>query len=247
MTKRTGGRRRRGARKSSPTGERGETISGQQLFINTTGGSAVPVPVAPSSFTRALAIADNYQYYRFTRLKIEILPSLEDQASGAQVYASMAAGYNPGSAPDTPPATEAAVLALPYAVFLSQGSTVPRRVTIPRRELVGNGPLKWYKTIASTQDAAFEIQGIVYTFASASGTISNGVNFMIHYTVEFQAWALAGNTPLFVPKDISKLEDHTRMLRAKHEAKVKASSALTSASPCEFLDIAGIRYLRIDN
>jgi len=192
-----------------------------------------------------LAIADNYQFYRFTRIKIELLPSTEDQATGTQTSASLAAGYLPGPAPDSPPASEASILALPHANFLSQGSTVPRRITLPRRELVGDGIVMWYKTIAGTPDAQFETQGIIYTFASAAGTITNGVNFFVHYTVEFQGWSIATNTPLAVPKDVSKLDEHHKLLKARCLALQKKNPSSSTATN-DIIDIAGIRYLRID-
>ncbi len=246
MTKRTGGRRRRGRRNGSAAGQKWETISGQQLFISTSNGVLTQVPVAPSSFTRVLAIADSFSYYRFTKIKIEMLPSLEDAGSGTQVYVSLALGYLPGVAPDTPPANEASVLALPYANFLSQGSAVPRRITIPRRELVGDGQLKWYKTIAGAADSQFETQGIIYGWAAGS-TITNGVNWMVHYTCELQGWILAGNTPLSVPKDVSKMEDHLKLLIARQKAKTKDQDPGKGSSANDIIDIAGVRYLRIDN
>ncbi len=247
MTKRTGGRRRRSRRNAGASGQKWETISGQQLFISTTNNALTQVPVAPSSFTRVLAIADSFSFYRFTKIKIEMLPSLEDAASGTQQYASLALGYLPGVAPDTPPANEASVLALPYANFLSQGSTVPRRITIPKRELVGDGQLKWYKTIAGAADSQFETQGIIYGWASSNaGSITSGVNWMVHYTCQLQGWILAGNTPMIVPKDCSKVIDHSNLLVSKHKAKARELDN-SKIAPNDIIDIAGVRYLRIDS
>ncbi len=246
MTKRTGGRRRRARRNGNAAGQKWETISGQQLFISTTNGALTQVPVAPSSFTRVLAIADSFSYYRFTKIKIEMLPSYEDAATGTQTFASLALGYLPGVAPDTPPANEASVLALPYANFLSQGSTVPRRITIPKRELVGDGQLKWYKTIAGAADSQFETQGIIYGWAAAAGSLTTGLNWMVHYTCQLQGWILAANTPFVVPKDVSKIDDHTKMLIARQKARASSTDPGKSPPSNEILDIAGVRYLRID-
>lgn len=236
MTKRTGGRRRRNRNSSRVPGDRIEVIEGQQLFVNTTNVTVVQVPIQPSSFTRVLSISDNFQYYRCTRLQVIVMPSIEDTAAGATNYGSMAAGYLPGSAPDTPPANEASVLALPFVTFLSNGQTVPSRLNVPRRELIGMSQLKWYKTIAGTPDAQFETQGILYTFGSWQTAPTIGVNFLIKYRFELQGWSLTGNTPLtHVPKDMSKLSS---FVSTRKEAR-------RTDNTDDVLVIAGVKYLRL--
>ncbi len=243
MTKRgSSGRRRRNKnrRRTSP-GERLEVIEGQQLFISTTNGSVNTIPVAPSSFTRVAAIADNFQFYRCTKLRVKVFPAIEDLASGASNYGSLALGYLPGVAPDTPPANEASVLALPYVTFQSNGQTVPVWLSVPRRELVSNGVLKWYKTIAGTPDVQFETQGNLYSFGFWLTAPTIGINFMIYYRFELQGWSLAGNTPLtYVPKDVSKLADFV----AEKRSLKKASQALTTG---KIIELEGIKYLRLSD
>ncbi len=241
MTKRgnSGRRRRKNRRRSSSPGERIEIVEGQQLFISTTNGSVNTIPVAPSSFTRVASIADNFQFYRCTKLRVKVFPSFENAVSGGENNGSLAIGYLPGSAPDTPPANEASVLALPYVSFLSNGQTVPSWLSVPRRELVANGILKWYKTIAGTPADQFETQGNVYSFGSWASTPTIGINFMIYYRFELQAWSLAGNTPLsYVPKDVSKLRDYV----LEKEALKQASKAVVSG---KVVEIEGIKFLRL--
>lgn len=235
-------KRRRGGRgrqnSAGPPGERLEVVSGHQLFINTTNGSVVTIPLVPTAFTRAAAIADNFQYYRFTKVKIVVLPSIEPVSSGVQGTNSMAVGYLPGRDPDNALTTEAAVLALPFTTYYSNGSTVPTSLTIPKKELVQNTPLKWWKTIVGNPDAEFEQQGNIYTFYALNGapSVAVGVNFYIHYTMELQGWVLASNTPLPVPRDIGRLAEHLVKVRQRHTGKYDDK---------DILEVAGIKYLRI--
>ncbi len=241
MTKRgnSGRRRSKNRRVRTSPGERIEIVEGQQLFISTTNGSVNTVPIAPSSFTRVAAIADNFQFYRATKIRVKVFPTLENSSSGTENNGSLAVGYLPGTAPDTPPANEPSVLSLPYVTFMSNGQTVPSWLSIPRRELVANGILKWYKTIAGTPADQFETQGNLYSFGSWPNTPTVGINFMIYYRFELQAWALAGNTPLvYVPKDVSKLRDHV----LEKEALKQASKAVTSG---KVVEIEGIKFLRL--
>ncbi len=241
MTKRgsSGRRRRKNRRRTSSPGERIEVVEGQQLFISTTNGTVNTIPVAPSSFTRVAAIADNFQFYRCTKLRVKVFPTIENSASGSSNNGSLAVGYLPGAAPDTPPANEPSVLALPFTTFMSNGQTVPSWMSVPRRELVANGVLKWYKTIAGTPAEQFETQGNIYSFGVWSTTPTIGINFMIYFRFELQAWALAGNTPLsIVPKDVSKLREYV----AEKEAIKQASKTLTNG---KIVEIEGIKFLRL--
>lgn len=241
------GRRRRSRRRKNQKvtpGDKVEVIAGQQLFVAATNAALVTVPVRPSSFTRVLAIADSFSLYRCTKLEIEVLPSVENESAGAQSFGSLAFGYSPGPAPNSPPSTEAGVMALPYANFYSNGSTVPRKLMIPRRELVSNGIIKWYKTIVGTEDDGFETQGNIFLWATINTSFTIGINFLVRYTFELQGWILASNTPLYVvPKDVSLLAEHTKMLVAEAARRKAVASASINAD--DLVELAGVKYLRI--
>lgn len=242
------GRRRRGRGKSQKVavaGQKAEVIQGQQLFTATANASLVTIPIRPSSFTRVLAIADSFSFYRFTSLHIEVLPTWENESAGTQDYGSLAYGYGPGALPDTAISTEAGVLALPFADFMSNGSTVPRKLRIPRKELLKNSQILWFKTILGTPDEQFETQGYIYLWATINGSFSNGINLMIKFTCELQGWILAANTPwLVVPRLLSQMAEHEEALRRERQRrKLLASGSLSDAS--DVVELAGIKYLRI--
>ncbi len=176
--------------RSSAPGSRVEKICGRQLYTNTISTTTTTVNIAPVNFVRALAIADVFQFYRFTKLHLRITPYLNGAGT---VNNGLAAGYAPGAVFDTPPASVGDVVQLPIATYHGSAKTIDTLLNIPKKELLGDAQLPWFKTIAGTPDAQFEIQGNVYLVANAS-TIA--VQIVIDYEVEFQSWNVAGNSPL---------------------------------------------------
>jgi len=174
--------RKMNGRGKGPLGSKPESVSGRQLYswpLSTVGS----VAVQPSSFTRALAIADVYQFYRFTKLKIRILP--EEVNAGVS--------YAPGALFDTPPTTSAAVVELPLHASHGAFKTTDTILEVGRKELLGDNQIKWYKTIVGTPSAQFETQGNIYYY---TGPGAGTVLVIIDYTVEFQSWNLAAQSPL---------------------------------------------------
>ncbi len=174
-------RSKRSKARGNSAGERVEVISGRST-INYASSSSNTLNIAPASFSRAAAVADVFQFYRFTKLKVILPPN-----GGTTTF-----GYAPGAVLDTAPTTNAAIMELPYASFHSQVKTMDTVLNVPRKELLKNAQLPWFKTIAGTPDAQFEIQGNLYSAFSATA----GGTFVIEYTCEFQSWNLAGNSPL---------------------------------------------------
>lgn len=156
---------------------RAEVICGRSL-LNLGAGSA-SIAISPAVFARVAAIADVFQYYRFTRLRVRAVPTASFNA---------VVGYAPGTI-DNPPNTTSAIIELPYAMFHGSAKTTDTILDIPRSELLNDSLIKWYKTIVGTPAAEFEIQGNLYY------TITGGGTLVFDYTVEFQSWNLAGNTP----------------------------------------------------
>ena len=158
-------------RESSP-GARVEKICGRQYFSASSAAGQI-IAVSPAAFNRAAAIADVFQFYRFTKLNIEVKPS----------SATLSIGYANGAAFDTPPSSSGEVLQLPFAKLMVPTQSVPERISVPRSELVKDSQLTWYKTIAGTPDAQFEVQGNIYLGASGS----TSTILVIEYEVEFQS------------------------------------------------------------
>lgn len=175
--------------------DRVETVMGRQLFVYTS-TSQVTVALQPATFTRALAIADNFQFYRFRKVRCIIAPAFTGSASS-----TFALGYAPGAGFDTPPAANTDIMQLPRAVFAGAGKTSDTILDLGSSDLVGDSPLRWYKTVIGTPDTQFEVQGNLY------GIAPNGTNAPVYvtveYTLELQSWNLATNSP-FAPLPSSK-------------------------------------------
>ena len=176
------GRNSRAMKSQEPPGARIEKISGRSLFATSATPGSIFSVLNNIVFPRAAAVADVFQYYRFTKLDIELKP----------IGTTYALGYANGAAFDTPPTTASEVVALPFAKYMTQTQTTPEKLSIPRSELLKDSQLKWYKTVGGTPDAGFETQGNVYV--GAGGPVA--VHLVIDYEVEFQSWNLAGNSPL---------------------------------------------------
>ncbi len=182
--------------------DRVEVVMGRQLFVYT-GNTLVTIAIQPASFTRALAIADNFQFFRFRRLRCTIAPT----TGGSSFATTFALGYAPGSGFDTPPSSNTDVMQLPKAVFAGAGKSVDTILDIGPSELVSDNPLRWFKTIVGTPDTHFEVQGILYGIASNGTTFP--VNVIIEYELELQSWNLASNSPFAVPVPLKSSEQHT--------------------------------------
>lgn len=166
-----------------------EVFSGRQLF-NTSGtiNTVSTINISPASFTRALAVADIFQFYRFTRIKV-IQPPVA--FNNTNVTAAIVHAYAPGSGFDTAPTTYAQLVELPKMLYHGQSKTIETNMTLNRQDLLKHVQLPWFKTIAGSPDAQFEIQGNLYNIA-----IYTTQSFIVEYTVEFQSPNLAGQSPL---------------------------------------------------
>lgn len=167
-------------------GSRVEVVSGRTL-VPTILNSSAALPIAPvANFPRLAAIADLFQFYRFTHIRAYCMP--------AEVQMGLA--YAPGAAFDTPPTSLSGILELPIAVAHGAFKTTDTVLTVSRKELVGDSQLKWYKTVAGTPAAQFEIQGNLYWVSGAGGTAPN---FVVEWTCELQSWNLAAQSPMKLP------------------------------------------------
>ena len=173
----------------STAGSNPEVISGRSVIFFAASSSNI-VQISPNSvFPRAAAIADVFQFYRFTKLKVTVIPT------DTQVVI----GYAPGAAFDTAPTTGPAIIELPIAVWHGAAKFGETRMMVPRKELIPDAQIPWFKTVPGTPATQFEIQGNLY---NATGAGANGGTIVIDYTVEFQSWNLAAQSPFYrAPKE----------------------------------------------
>ncbi len=174
--------RKRNRNKTSPVGARVEVVSGRTNF-NYAATTSTSIAIQPSSFARCLAMADVFQFYRFTHIRVQVVPADN----------SVVVGFAPGALFDTPPTTAASIIELPLAIYHGSGKFTDTYLNVPRSELINDAQITWFKTIAGTPAAQFETQGNLYI---STGGGANGGILVIEWTCEFQSWNLAGQSPL---------------------------------------------------
>ncbi len=204
------------------SGSTPEVIYGRDLLTVGAGAPGLTqVILVPATFDRALAIADSFAFYRFKNVKIIVSPNVS--ASSVDYSASMAMGFLPGVAPDTPPASQDNVMNLSRAKFHGFGKTVDTILNLRPKDLIMDAQLPWFKTIAGTPDSQFEQQGIVYFywFNRGAGT-PPGFSVVVEYIIEFQGLVPTTSTPL---------------------RRILTQSAKTGG---EIIDVGGSRYLHLN-
>ncbi len=212
-------RSRRG-RRGMDKGEQIEIVSGTEQFTTSVTGLTQRVMV-PFSFTRALAIADSFAFYRFRRMHIEIHPGRTSNGLG------LGAAFLPGVAPDTPPASINAVMNLPYSKFHSETKSVETYIKLGPKELISDSPTRWYKTLAGTPDAQWEQQGVIY-FWSDDPTPEFDITF--RYELELQGWVTAANTPQPLLTPSGQLDNYS-LIRWRGASYVRVDDATQLSKP----------------
>jgi len=212
---------KRSKQSRKPKGARVETVSGRTLFT-VAGGAATTISISPASFSRCLAMADVFQFYRFVDIKLVINPN----------DATVTAGYAPGALFDTPPTTSGTILELPLAVNHAFIKSVDTILHVPRSELLPDSQIMWFKTIPGTPASQFEIQGNIYIAApGAAGSIH-----YIEWTCEFQSWNLAAQSPLCkVPQSITSNSE-------RRECDEKSFKIANTISCSEEISVNGVTY-----
>ncbi len=175
------GRKRGNKNSKGSPGSRVEVVSGRSNF-NYGASTSNVLAITPATFSRAAAIADVFQFYRFTKLRVITIPSDN----------SVVSGYAPGAAFDTPPTTFASVIELPVAKYHGAAKFYETIMDVSRAELLRDAQLPWFKTIAGTPAVQFETQGNLYIITGAGAT---GGIIVVEWTCEFQSWNLAGQSP----------------------------------------------------
>lgn len=203
--------RNRNRNQAKMSGAQPEMIAGRQVFAQTA-STTVTIPVYPASFSRAAAIADVFQFYRCIKLRVIAIPQ----------DTNIIFGYAPGAAFDTPPSTGAEIIQLPYAKYHGSGKFTDTKLDIPRKELVSDAQLSWFKTIVGTPATQFEIQGNLYVSTGATSSV-----VVIEYAFEFQSWNLAGNSPLSLvvkntPKQKAVQEEPSETVMINGQTYVKS-------------------------
>ncbi len=217
MTRRNNGRRRRNNRGRSlnrntnsltALGSRtGPTITTQTgtgliTFAIDSTFNHVNIPLSPSALstagmTRLGEMMEGFQLFRFTELKMEILPQGVLQ-SDVDFYTL---AYSPGI-PDISgaSATTNNVSQLADSINYTSSMTIPRVLTVPRSSLIADTPNKWYRTQPAAAIETWEEQQGQLTFCIDTQA-SSTLNFFIRcrYVIQFTSAIAPGNIPLTFP------------------------------------------------
>lgn len=179
------------------TGSKPEVVSGRSVVL-WANNSSNTIQISPNSlFPRAAAIADIFQFYRFTKLKVTVIPT----------DTFVVIGYAPGAGFDTPPTSGVNIIELPIAAWHGAAKFYETTMIVPRRELIPDAQIPWFKTVVGTPATQFEIQGNLYSSVGAGAT---GGTVVIDYTIEFQSWNLAAQSPFYRSvKDVSDNSEKT--------------------------------------
>ncbi len=182
--------------------ERTVVVCGRDV-ISPVVNTSTSYALIPTNFQRLTALADSFDFYRFTNVQVTLMAGAINQASYTPVMT--AAGYKNGVSA-TAPATvnevvnldHAAVVTHVYSTGVPLYQTGKSSFTVGRQHLISHAPLKWYKTQASAgSGTAYDLfdvqQGVVY-FATTA-TTSSTPNVLFEWTCELSQPVNPADTP----------------------------------------------------
>jgi len=147
--------------------------------------ASAQLPLTPTLTPRLTAIADDFDEFRFEKLRFRVRDVAA--AAGTQVCA-----YLPGIV-DTPPVNLAQIGEILNCVLIAPGETVASQWSdVPKGVLAGMHP--WYKSVAGTPEASEEQQGVICLVETSAA--STFVFIEVEGICAFRAAVNAGNTPM---------------------------------------------------
>jgi len=187
---------------SRKRGTKTVVVAGSQLlaFVVPLSTQSVSFALSPATFTRTNSLQGSFEFYRFTRLKCELLPTwISGSASELGMSSNCGVlGYLPEELTATSTTISASTVSqldpcIAHTVGfytsgstdMMPGSTVHKVMNVPRRRLLST-PVKMYVCAASTEDTLVQQGTLVYAMDSANGTTEAVQAFVLcHYTCEF--------------------------------------------------------------
>lgn len=169
-------------RKSKKGKNRVEVLCGS-CSLNYSAATSANFPITPSNAnwdSRANALADAFNLYRFTRITLKWCYPTTDSVVACLMGTT-----------DTFPTTISNAIQCEYSAHGSLGQTTVSSLAIPRSFLLKT-PAQWYKTEPGTPDPDFEVQGNIFVVTPSVATI----RIFAEYEIEFSDWAPTGSTPM---------------------------------------------------
>lgn len=185
-------------RRSQKGGNAVTVAHGQVLVEFAAAANVFQLLVTPSGsgmgfYSPKLAqLSDVFQLYRFTKLRIRALRSVNTGVVGGLVSQMTAIGFTAESSV-TQPSTQQAVMELPCSLAL--GSADVQILRIPSSALRAHG-VPWFNTVPGSAAQDLVYQG--YITASTFGA-TDTVRYQIDYTIELKDFVGPTQTPKRVP------------------------------------------------
>jgi hypothetical protein len=191
------------------------------------------VPLVPGLDTRLSGIAEFYQWFRFTKVKVTLFP--HTNASPLSASCNVSVGYIPRT-PNSAPTTHGEIMTLPASKYLSSLTNQPQQLNVPKSVLLGDAPIKWFQTKVGTEDTQWETQGVLYYGSSSVGT--NTVTEFVIMTegvCEFKGRSSSNQTPMF-------LQPKNPAIKNWADEVIKSEKAQDDVSNLDTVTIGGYVY-----
>jgi hypothetical protein len=218
---------RRSRVRRSPLPLTGRIRESSQFFVDATltaGTSAFvnlrDMVTASSYSPHLVALGAAYQFYRFSDLKIFVNPF---GVSGSSADTYLAVGYQPFQQDLAPSVHE--IVNMPRSMLMTATQTVPLPFIVPRRFLMGQTSMKWWRVQLPSQTTPAagnplptsnlydSVQGCFWFVADTNQSFT----FRVQYTVEFQA-----------PEDSGRL---LGLERSMEQLQLRTSEPVVAAKP----------------
>ncbi len=230
---------------------RPQVVKGRAAFYTTLSSGSFSTPWTPNQVTRLINISDNYQLYRWKKLKFTIT----EGSWGASILAGkFSTGYAFGvyhEVPDTLPTTDhTKLLEEPNSIFMDgswaaaqsasptgyqgplQCGYNPRSLFMNTSNCLGSAPYKWWRTRAASGSSSDTWQQNQFTlcFVAEDTTLGSGLQFTwrCDYEIEFSDPVDPSQTPAPLLKnvdDVSSLSD-----TVKRQLLIKLASSRVDSS-----------------
>lgn len=157
------------------------TVPARALLNGSMSSGVAQISMQPPTFNSVAQVADNYEFYRLTRLRYRLHPN----GGGAFCVAAYIAG-----AVDNAPSTPSDLAVTPHCVVLGDDVQIPTPWrNVPRAALASYNT--WYKTIAGSPDPSEEVQGKIYL--AGGGTDAYWLE--MEATYQFRTLVVTSATP----------------------------------------------------
>jgi hypothetical protein len=143
--------------------------------ITTTAAGGGTLLINPAITNQTNSIAGLFTQFRFKSLKLSFPPPSTSGTNPANVLGVLV------GAQDTTVVSVSNTASMAYSAISFPGTTVPGKLSVPRRYLIDDNSVKWWKTQQGTSDVWDANQGRIYFNGQASSTFL----IFVKATVEF--------------------------------------------------------------